>query len=287
MQARLRLYFKYFLVLSGFMLAAIIIDFGYRAQGGDGFLQVVVLDVGQGSAAYVVDPSGYELVIDTGRNMQGIRGLWQYRSIFDREIDEVIISHADADHMSMLPYLVRNFDIGHISWSPYEFQGDVYEAVAQSLLETQQDTRTIYAPKTLQPGADLALDILWPPVEYEGSGRNNHSVVVRLRYQDADILFPGDIEQAVEEDLVARYGDSLAAEVLVLPHHGSKSSSSYQFLEAVDPQLVIISAGEDNPYGHPHAEVLERLQELEIPVLNTAVVGDVVLRSDGEEIVVQ
>ncbi|MFW0871194.1 MAG: ComEC/Rec2 family competence protein [Patescibacteria group bacterium] len=287
MARMIRTQFKLIILCIGVLVGALIIDRVYHELYAPKLLEVVVLDVGQGSSAYVASPEGYELLLDTGPSMEGVRALWRYRFFIDRYIDELIISHGDRDHMAMTPYFIKNFNLGRISWAPFEFDGAMHTTVQKLVEEYNQNTKIVDAPEMYQIGENLTLEILWPQKEYQGRGRNNHSVVARVRYQDMDFLFPGDIEESVEARLVDIYGEQLASEVLVLAHHGSKTSSSMAFLQAVDPELAIVSVGSDNPYGHPHEQVLTRLRHLRIPLVSTAQMGDIVLLSDGQKIIME
>lgn len=286
MKRIVRAHLKLVLLCIAILITAIITDRVYHNYYVSEVVEVVVLGVGQGSSAYITDPSGYELVIDTGPTMEGIRGLWRYRAFWDRTIDEVIISHGDKDHMAMLPYLIRHFDITQISWAVQEYDNALLQTTKELIDSHNQAVRAVSFGDSYSPSEYLELDILWPRIGYESSNRNNRSVVAQMSYGEMDVLFPGDIESSVEKELVDEYGSRLQSEVLILSHHGSRTSSTREFLQAVDPELVIVSAGADNPYGHPHAEVTERVRSLEIPMLSTAEVGDVRLVSSESEIVV-
>jgi competence protein ComEC len=286
MHSMIRTNLKLIFLCTGILIAAIIIDRAYHEYYATKLAEVVVLDVGQGSSAYIADPGGYELVIDTGPTMEGIRGIWRYRPFWDRTIDEVLISHGDRDHMAMLPYLIRHFDISHISWAVREYDNALLQTTQELIDLHNQGTQAVSFGDSYSPSEYLEIDILWPRERYESSNRNNRSVVAQLSYGEMDILFPGDIEASVERELVDEYGSNLQSEVLILSHHGSRTSSAQEFLQAVDPELVIVSAGADNPYGHPHAEVTQRVRKLGIPLLSTAEAGDIRMVSSTSSIVV-
>jgi competence protein ComEC len=130
----------------------------------------------------------------------------------------------------------------------------------------------------------VELEILFPERDMVGSEANDASVIARLTYGDIEFLFTGDAPNAVEDQLVRRYSEALSSDVLKLGHHGSNTSSSNYFLSSVRPKYAVISAGRDNRYGHPHAEVLLRLAELDIPYINTAEAGTITFKSDGQQV---
>jgi len=134
----------------------------------------------------------------------------------------------------------------------------------------------------------VKVDLLWPeaaPDEVAPEAKNNDSLVVRLQYGARTILLPGDAEKQVEYAMLAENAPGfLHADVLKVGHHGSKNSSMPEFLDAVEPRISVISAGEENPYGHPSPELLERLEERGSRVLRTDRDGAVQILTDGNEV---
>jgi beta-lactamase superfamily II metal-dependent hydrolase len=134
---------------------------------------------------------------------------------------------------------------------------------------------------TLDWDAELKVQVLWPPKNFKGSD-NNSSVILRITHGKNSFLFPGDAEREAEEEIVQTYGPGLRSNVLKAPHHGSKTSSTEEFLSAVSPNLAVISCGRKNRYGHPYPAVLERLEKLGVSVYRTDLDGTVEIISDGE-----
>ena len=131
-------------------------------------------------------------------------------------------------------------------------------------------------------------EFLWPeivPEELAPSAKNNDSLVLRLRYGNETLLLPGDAEKQVEREILSENGpEAMRADVLKIGHHGSKNSTTPEFLAAVQPRVGIISAGEDNPYGHPSPELLERLENAGIRILRTDRNGAVQVMTDGRQL---
>ena len=206
---------------------------------------------------------------------------------WDRSLDLVINTHPDADHLAGLVSLLDRYQVEQTLVSDVESNSRLYDAWQAELAETLLTPVVAQRGTNLMLGENLRATILNPEPEHSGFDQaNNRSVVLHLQYGRISFLLPGDIEAPVERRL-AHSGLPLAATVLKSPHHGSKTSSSAAFLEAVDPRLVVISAGEDNRFGHPAPEVIDRYAEYGLPVLRTDQQGTVEFITDGEQLWVE
>ncbi|MCX7680425.1 MAG: DNA internalization-related competence protein ComEC/Rec2 [Anaerolineae bacterium] len=269
--------------------AVIVLALGVYAWRGlpDGRLHVFFLDVGQGDAILVRTPAGRQMLVDGGPSGTVLLSrLGRVMPFWDRSIDVLVLTHPDADHINGLIPLLERYRVERVVFRPVsEDQATATYRYWLELLEAEG--ATIH---TGEAGLHLVLDngldvtVLYPAVEVGHGGQtdfNNSSLVTRLSYGQVSVLLPGDIEAAVEQQLVAQ-DTSLRSTVLKLPHHGSCSSSSPPFLAAVSPQVVIISVGADNRFGHPCAEVLERLAG--IPLYRTDEDGTIEIVSDGAQV---
>ncbi len=234
-------------------------------QRGD--LELWLLDVGQGLALVVLEQQ-HTLVYDTGAgdpegpNMATGVLLPFLESRGVERIDLLVISHGDNDHASGAGAIAARFPVAE-TWLGEALPLDL---PAQAYCLAGQRRRL----------GELGIEVLWPQ-DLEGQG-NNRSCVLRLDYGELGILLPGDIESAVEHSLLRGDRGLLAADVLVLPHHGSRSSSSSALLAAVDPSLVLLSRGYRNRFGHPHPLVTRRLAAFGLRACDTAEQGAVQLR---------
>lgn len=250
-------------------------------HGSDGKLHVVFFDVGQGDSIFIESPTGKQLLIDGGPDRTVLRRLTKEMGFWDKSIDFVLATHEDKDHVGGLPSVFDRYQIG--TFIRTENQGESLEAHIVDDLSKREGSTIVYARTgmTFDLGASTTVQILFPETDPSMLESNTSSIVARLTYGDSSFIFTGDSPQAIEARLVEQYGDNLKSNVLKLGHHGSRTSSSEAYLKAVHPEYAIVSAGKDNRYGHPHKEVLELLEQLEILMLNTADKGDIRFESDG------
>lgn len=276
--------------------------FPFSPQWSPGKLEATILDVGQGDAIFVVSPQGQSLLIDGGGAFRGFPGhpehggtdpgedaispyLW---SRGFQKIDVVALTHAHQDHLGGLTAILENFRVGRL-WIGRE-------AISPALARLEEFARAKHIPieherrgQTFSwSGTEAAF--FWPGAssdEIASTAKNNDSLVFRLRYGNRTILLPGDAEKDAERTMLADdAGEELRADVLKVGHHGSKNSTMPDFLAAVRPQMAIISAGEENPYGHPSPALLARLQDAGVSVYRTDRDGAVRVVTDGESLTV-
>ena len=251
-------------------------------------LRIDFLDVGQGDSALVTMPDGTTLLIDAGgKTMDSTRRigetvvseyLW-WRGL--GQIDYVLATHADADHIDGLNDVLKNFTVRSALIARRPVDDPEFAKFSQTLARTKTYSETIEAGDAIHFG-DVAVSVLWPPAGGEKS-TNNDSIVLRIQYGERSILRTGDIEQAAERSLVASQ-PQLHSDVIKVPHHGSKTSSTEAFVAATNPQLAIISVGRSSRFGHPHKEVVDRWQSSGATVLTTGHSGTITITTDGHDL---
>ena len=228
-------------------------------------LHVHFLDVGQGDAILVVSPEGAKALIDGGPHVQGAtRALGRHLSGRDRDLDLVVLTHPDEDHLGGLPAVLDRYDVDAVADTGVASTNALYLEWERAVDEEAPRRVMALQGRTIALGASTFLRVLNP----EGAPRpgmspdlNDASVAIHLVHGGVSFLLTGDIESGAEGRLL-RSGQDLGSTVLKVPHHGSRSSSTAAFLAAVAPRAAVISAGAENPYGHPHPEVLQRLEAL-------------------------
>ncbi|MDX9893383.1 MAG: MBL fold metallo-hydrolase [Patescibacteria group bacterium] len=244
-------------------------------------LQIYFFDVGQGDSMLIKTPGQQYIVIDGGPDNTLIYKLGRYLPFYQRQIDLIILTHPDADHLVGLNEVLRRYQVENILVTGIVDAEPAYEEFWR--LVKYHQTRVLLAGQTknINLSADLNLAILYPNSSLVGqkvADSNDSSIVVRLDYPTGCVVLTGDASQSVEKQLLAT-DSKLSCGLLKLGHHGSKTSSSLDWLKAVNPALAIIQVGE-NKFGHPSPEVLNRLTQLNIPVLTTRSVGDIIVNLD-------
>ena len=254
----------------------------------DGKLHVTFLDVGQGEATLIVTPSGRQVLVDGGPDPRLVtQGLGAHLPFWDRSLDVVALTHPHGDHLNGLLEVLERYDVDLFLHRSADYPTAEYTRWEQALAERDGQSTVLEAQRghRIALGDGVVLEVLHPgPVTLDGE-TNNNSLVLRLSYGEVVFLLTGDVESPIESALLAQ-GAPLDSTVLKVGHHGSDTSSSAPFLEAVSPSLAVISVGEDNRFGHPDEEVLQRLRAM-LPhdrVLLTSQQGDVEVTTDGERL---
>jgi competence protein ComEC len=251
----------------------------------DGRLHVAFLDVGQGDAILIRTPNDRQLLVDGGRYpATTLDQLGEQMPFWDRSIDLVIATHPDADHVTGLVDVVERYDVSRLITNGADPGSDsAYAALLAAAQARETPIHLAQIGEVIILDEGVRLEILHTMTAQTADSRNDSSIVARLTYGDLSMLLTGDAEGAAESALLAT-DRPLAAVVLKAGHHGANTSSSEPFLRAVAPRFIIISAGRDNEYGHPHPAMLARAEALGAVVLRTDEMGTVELATDGEKI---
>lgn len=295
------LYFKRVIIWGIFF--AVVVDslFWAHERFFDPHLRATFLDVGQGNAAVLELPRGKTIIVDGGgfsdnENFDvGARIVAPYlRRRKIHTVDLMVLTHPNSDHLNGLLYVLENFKVQSVLSNDEIADTTGYQQFQKLLVQKKvhhPDFKTV--PKRQQYNG-VVLDILNPPIDYANRkvvepwrNLNNNSLVLKLSYGNQSLLFAGDLMIPAETALLTAHPPSLLqSTVLVAPHHGSKSSSSRALVEAVKPQIVVVSAGWKNPFGFPHAEVLETYHDNGARILRTDQCGAIRLVLDGRNKIV-
>ncbi|MDO0822696.1 MBL fold metallo-hydrolase [Desulfosporosinus nitroreducens] len=247
--------------------------------GTNGILQVHFIDVGQADSILLISPDGQSILIDGGNNDDGPEVVSYLKSQGIKELSAIVATHPHEDHIGGLDSVIQSIP-----------PKTVYMPNVSSNSRTFEDFMAavnISGAKKVQAKAGVSLNvpditgIFLAPNNSSYEELNNYSAVLKVTYGKVSFLFEGDAEDISEEEML-RNRQNLKATVLKVGHHGSKSSTTSEFLKAVSPQYAIISVGADNEYGHPTATVLDRFAEAGIEVFRTDQSGTIVASTDGE-----
>jgi competence protein ComEC len=247
-------------------------------------LQIFFIDVGQGDCTLITTPNHKNILIDGGGSAiqdtydVGKKVLYPYLINHNiKKLDMIIISHFDADHCNGLVYLLENIEVKKIVIGKQVEECTEYTNIINIASKKNINVYTVKKTEKIAIEDNLYFTVLYPADKLEQKGLNNNSLVLKLNYGEFSMLFTGDIEKETEDILVNEYKntDMLDATILKVAHHGSKSSSTEEFLKLVKPQIALIGVGEDNSYGHPNTNVLERLQSIHCKIYRTDENGEV------------
>jgi competence protein ComEC len=246
-------------------------------------LRVTVLAVGQGDAILIQTPSGEDILVDGGPGPAILRELGDELASYDRSIELVVLTHPQLDHVAGLIDVLNRYDVRRVMVGPGLSESAGYDAWLDAVAVEHVIAEHPGSGTTFDLGDGVRLEVLGPtPALSDDYQLNNTSLVVRLVLGDVSFLLTGDIEASAERELIAS-GADLSATVLKVPHHGSATSSSPEFLAAVDPDVSVVSAGEGNRFGHPAADVAARLEAYG-DLYVTAIHGAVRFETDGRRL---
>lgn len=240
-------------------------------------LKIHFIDVGQGDSCLIITPKNKKILIDGGEGEPEV--LLSY--LLDRRIktiDYIIISHFDSDHCNGLIEIIEKLKVKNILISKQSYFCDEYKNIANIINSKKIKVSFVKQGDTVAIDGKIKLDIFYPPKELEYEDLNNNSIVAKLTYNSFSILFTGDIENS-EKNILDKYKNGeLESTVLKIAHHGSKTSTSKEFLEAAKPKIALIGVGQNNTFGHPNKKVLERLESINCKIYRTDKMGEIEIR---------
>ncbi len=287
------------------ILFAVIIFHPFSSPRPDRRLHVDFLDVGQGDAAFVTFPDGRTMLIDGGGRIKyrsrdeeaepfepDVRGIGEsvvseflWHRGYSR-IHFILATHADADHIQGLTDVARNFKIGSAIFGRMPLDDPNFTQLDDILRRRGVQSEGVVRGDVLKIG-DVVVEVLNPPADdRDAVSDNDNSIVLRITYGSRTFLLTGDIESRAESTLV-NAGSPLTADVIKAAHHGSRTSSTQAFIDAVGPKYAVISVGRSSPYGHPHSEVVERWKAAGADVLTTGERGTISITTDGHDLVIE
>ena len=263
-----------------FTLTVLLFYFSYQIFVELKPLQVVFLDVGQGDSI-LIQKGTKQILIDGGPSGKTeLAKLGNYLPYFDREIELVIATHPDRDHIGGLVDVARNYKIGKVIATGAEKDTAIFKEWKDLLAFNKIETLEAMRKDEISFGGAI-LKIVSPdsPVDFAAGDANNKSIVARLDCENNSFLFTGDIESPAEKEILAS-GENIDADFLKVAHHGSKYSTSAEFLDAANPNEAVISVGADNSYGHPTEAVLDALEKRNVRIFRTDENGDIEYRCE-------
>ena len=244
----------------------------------NGVLEVHYIDVGQGDSI-LIHLSGKTMLIDAGNNAASI--ITYIKTLNIDKIDAIVATHPHADHIGGMAEIINEFVVDKIYMPKVAHTSKTYENLLLTIKNKNLKVNTAKAGTTIDLGNKIKIEVMAPNSE-NYNNLNDYSAVVKIEYENVSFLFAGDAEAISEKEMVEKYGNKLKANVLKVGHHGSTTSTTLNFLNTVSPEYAIISVGENNSYGHPNQETLDKLKNID--VFRTDKLGTIVAKTDGQTI---
>ncbi|MBO3327726.1 ComEC/Rec2 family competence protein [Clostridium perfringens] len=248
----------------------------------DSKLMISYMDVGQGDAAYI-KVNRNDILIDAGPRSNSKELLEQLKAKNIDDFELVIATHPHEDHIGGMVDVFKEYEVKSFYSPKITHTTKTYENLVKAVKDEGLKTKELKGGMVIDLGEGAKFEVFTPQKsEYEEL--NDYSPIMKLSFGDTSYLFTGDAEKLAEEEALAKYKTSLDSDVIKFGHHGSSSSSSNAFIEAVSPKYGIISCAKDNKYGHPHRETLDIIKKYNIKTFRTDTDGEIILTSDGKSI---
>jgi len=222
--------------------------------------KIVFCDVGQGNAAYIRTDRAVDLLVDAGPNTSVLNCLGKHMPFYDRQIEIIIITHLDLDHVGGLEHILKRYKVKKLIANEKIARK---ENIDFSICRTGDEISF----------HDVSIDFFWPSVNFSVVKKNDRSCAFVFRQNDFRLIFTGDLSPGILNKI---YDPKISdADILVVPHHGSINGLTEKFLRLADPDLAVISCGKNNQFGHPHKEILDLLKAKKINIKRTDEEGDI------------
>ncbi len=282
MLAMLKKYAIFWLALCLLVFTTWVLYLSFKQSSGE--LTVALLDVGQGDAIFIESPTGTQLLVDGGPPRKVIGKLSKLMSPLDRRIDAIVITNPDQDHIGGFTDILKKYKVDQV-FEP----GTTNDSTTYKNLKIEIENKNIQnilakSGMRLDIGGGAYIDILFPDRDVSDWSTNDGSIVARLTYGETSVMLTGDSTAKTEDFLLKGLNAGvLDSDILKVGHHGSRTSTTEEFVKAVSPEYALISLGEDNKYGHPHKDTLQTLAELGVKVFRTDLDGSIIMKSNGEK----
>ncbi len=276
------------LVIITFSLSIVVL-FGLflfqQSKFNDGKLHIVFCNVGQGDAIFMRTPYGADILVDGGPDDKVLNCLSAHMPFWDRDLELVFATHPDADHITGLLSVLKNYKVMSFDASGKNRGTKVFKTIEEEINQEKVPERTVFSDDKFQLSDGVAIKELWPTRDFASANQNSNdtnsfSLVQLVSFGKFNMLLTGDVEAGILDKL---FDSSLTLSILKLPHHGSKTGVDDKTFELLKPALSIVSAGKKNKYHHPSPEVLSLLKKYNLQYKRTDMDGEIEIVTDGVE----
>lgn len=265
---------------------AVLVGYQYF-KFSDHKLHMVVCDVGQGDAIFITTPKQAQILVDGGPDESVLNCLSKNMPFWDRSIDTIILTHPHADHYVGLIRVVERYHLNGFYTEEVKSNSETYKLLEAKLAAQNLSAKYLTTGDDFKDKSGVEIKILWPnPATLETADHNTSnldlnglSVVVLLTFGNFSALLTGDAGENIMDHISPEVG---SVNILKVPHHGSRTGMTNNFLNIIKPEVGIISVGIDNKYGHPASESLTLLKDHQVRILRTDQNGEVDITSDGK-----
>ncbi|MBP9715339.1 MAG: MBL fold metallo-hydrolase [Candidatus Pacebacteria bacterium] len=275
---------KKYLPLLSFLLIllSLILILHLNIKDKKDYLTFAMLNVGQGDALFIESPTGTQILIDGGPPRKILSRLSRVMPLFDKSIDAIIITNPDLDHIGGFLDVLKVYKVGQVYEAGTWNESKTYENLKNKIKEKNIPISLAQKGMRIKLGGGAVLDILFPDRDVSTWTTNDGSVVARLTYGETSVMLTGDATSETEKLILGSNPISdLDIDILKIAHHGSRTSTSDIFVEAVSPEYALISSDGGKKYGHPHKETLDTLNSFGSKIFRTDLLGTIIMKSDG------
>ena len=231
---------------------------------------IIFLKVGQGDAILLQSEAGSRVLIDGGPDNAVVYRLGNYLPLFDMSLDGIFLTHPDLDHVLGVIEIMRRYDVKYLFITDFIAEKYLGRLAIEAAKKNNVKIVSIKTGDVINLSG-INLTVLWPDGGIKIQDANNTSIILRVDFEYGSAILTGDASLEIEEILVTNFNtrpDLLDIDVFKAGHHGSRTATSPDFVEAITPQIGVVSAGEDNKFGHPHQEVLDILDKYDVKILD-------------------
>ncbi len=244
-----------------------------------------MLDIGQGDALFIESPTGTQIMFDGGSTRKIIGPLLRVMPFYDKKIDALVITNPDADHIGGFLDILKNYKVGRV-FGPGTYNNSQISKDLEAEIKRQNIPYFLVKKgMRLDLGGGAVIDILFPDRDVSSWNTNDGSVVAKLSYDKISVMLAGDSTHKTEKIILSQYSSSqLKSDILKVGHHGSRTSTSPEFVQAISPKYAVISNGKNNKYNHPHIETIDTLSQFGAKIFRTDQLSTIIMKSDGVNI---
>jgi competence protein ComEC len=268
MRAERKHFFK-LSVLGAFFVATIFLIYFVYELRPKSYLEISFLNIGQGDSVLFQTPQGGKILIDGGPDKKVLSELGQALPIFSKNLDLVIATHDDADHIMGLIDVLKKYKVKVLLYSLPNSESPLSKELMRVAKERNVQVVQVVKPMFIRTEDGLVIKVMFPVKNMDNAESNDASVSTQFIFGKNKFLLTGDLPQSGEIFLVRRYGENLKSDLLKLGHHGSDTSTNQEFLQVVRPEVAVASDGKNNKFGHPHQSVLDLCEKFGIKVYRT------------------